>query len=334
MQHATDVLMMGLGFALLAWTTLEMAWSTVSAAGAGPVTQRVSRGLWRVFTWHAGPTHARRKAAGAGVLAGTGLFWVLMLFVGWGLIFAALPTHLYVPAETRLATLSERLYFAGFTVTTLGVGDVTPLSPLARLLTILCSASGLVLVTLTVTYLLPVVSAVTEARRLAASIHNLGTSGVAMVRDNSATAALERQLQSLESELSLYAERHLTYPVLHFFHSGARRTAVSVNIAALFDAVLLWRYALTDAERPAETVLAGLEQTLAALADTLHASFVRQSESPPPLPDAAALAAHHRGAAGPLEAAAQRLEPQRCALYATVRNSGFDWPAAAPPDQS
>lgn len=76
------------------------------------------------------------------------------------------------------------------------------------------------LITLAITYLLPVLSVVVEKRSLASQINALGTHASQIVTtawDGDGFAAFAPQLVALTSSLGRLAEQHLTYPVLDYF---------------------------------------------------------------------------------------------------------------------
>ena len=61
----------------------------------------------------------------------------------------------------------ETIYFVGYTLTTLGTGDFVPSGTWWDLLSVLATFSGLALVTLSITYAIPVIQAVAQKRTLA-----------------------------------------------------------------------------------------------------------------------------------------------------------------------
>lgn len=85
-------------------------------------------------------------------------------------------------AQTRApADLGTRLYYAGFTVFTLGIGDYVPGNDFWRVTTAIGTLHGLVLVTLGITYLLNVVGAVVARRQTATRIAALGYTAAEIV---------------------------------------------------------------------------------------------------------------------------------------------------------
>ncbi len=149
--------------------------------------------------------------------------WIALLWLGWWLLFTAHPASIVHSSTGAVASATERVYFIGFTLFTLGNGDFVPTGrTLAG-----GDGAGLIerplFVTLSITYLTPVLSATMDKRQLAAVIHDLGVTPTEIVAnswDGEGFDDLMSQLSlSIGPKLHLHAERHLAYPVLHYFHS-------------------------------------------------------------------------------------------------------------------
>lgn len=76
----------------------------------------------------------------------------------------------------------DRFYFAGYTMFTLGNGDFAPKQGVWRILTTVTAASGMLFITLSVTYVLSVLDAVTQKRSFASDVSGLGSNGTEIVR--------------------------------------------------------------------------------------------------------------------------------------------------------
>jgi hypothetical protein len=109
------------------------------------------------------------------VLIATVLTWVLGLWAGWSLVFGG-SGSIVEATSRRPAGASDVVYYAGFTIFTLGTGDFVAADPGWRITTAIASFSGLFLITLAITYLISIVSALVNRRALAVQILGLGTS--------------------------------------------------------------------------------------------------------------------------------------------------------------
>lgn len=259
----------------------------VAGAGGGPVTQLLSRRLWRMLL------RASRLAGGRFVLTvggplvllGTVLVWVAMLWAGWSAIFLAGEASVVESNSRTPATTVQTIYFAGFTVFTLGIGDYVPSGDGWELLTAVASFGGLFLVTLSITYLLSVVTAVVSGRRFAASLHLYGETGADVlllhVADGSLDESFSDRLGSLAEEVVASAQQQLAYPVLHFFRATDERSSTPRALAALDDVLLLASEGLTPELRPPDHVLTPLRRSLDFYVQTVEAGTVRSTEKPP-----------------------------------------------------
>ena len=311
------------GLAVVGAVLGDALWTTVSAQGGGPLSRRLSAGLWAALTWRAGPRARRRQIAGVAALLASTALWIGLLWTGWTLAFAAEPASVVSSSTRAPADVWERIYYVGFTLFTLGTGDFVPGGDLWRVLTALAALSGLFLVTLAITYLLPVLQATVAKRQLAASISALGqTGGEIATLAADAPTGMARQAERIATDLALHTERHLVYPVLHYFESGERSTALAPNLAALSDAVLLME-ALPGDRRPDAVALAELRSALGGYLDTVHGAYVGAADAPPATPRVP----DGLGADGPtVERLTGGRSRDRRRLLALVRQGGWDWP--------
>jgi hypothetical protein len=107
--------------------------------------------LWRAAARHIGRDHTReRLLAVYGPLSLLGLLviWVLLLLVGWGLVWWVLQDRL-----SGVHGYLDAVYFAGVGFFTVGFGDVVPLGDVARLLALVQAFMGLVTIALVIGYL-------------------------------------------------------------------------------------------------------------------------------------------------------------------------------------
>lgn len=280
------VLVLG-GVALLALLAHDVVSTTLAVgAAAGPLTSRIGRGWWRVARrLSSGPRSPLVTWAGPTVLILTVSVWMALLWGGWILIFSSSPDAVVSAESGEPADGWSRVYYAAFTVFTLGVGDYVPQGPAWQVATSVAVASGLALVTMGITYLMPVVNAVTSRRTQASSISGLGDDAVGIVvggwHDGSFDE-LVKALPQLASEVLNTAERHLSYPVVHFFHSAERHVDLRVKVAELDEAVSVLMHGVGDDVAPAPQDLRRLRHAVKELVDRAD---VPAAEEPPEPPD-------------------------------------------------
>ncbi len=326
------------GALLIVVAMVDALWTTLANAGAGPITSLVSAGTWN----GALAVHRRMRSNGHHGLVFAGIFvlllviglWIVALWAGWTMIFSAEYGAVVDRQTNEVASLVNRIYFSGFTLFTLGIGDYVPQGGLWPVLTALASLNGLFLITLSITYLIPVASAAAEQRTLAASIHDLGATPVELLLrawDGEGFRALENHLTQLLSAIEMHTERHVAYPVVHYLHSSKARAAIGPSIARLDEALLLLTDGIDPSVRLSETSVMSVSAAIEALLMTLDKDYVRPADEPPSPPDLDALRAAGIPTVGDadFERAVDRARGRRCLLRAFVEDDGWRWDVVA-----
>ena len=288
-----DLVLVLLGLLLVAGGLLDATVTTLAAGqGGGPLTRRLGQWVWRGLRSVARSERSPVLAyGGMSVLLVTVLTWVVLTWSGWLLVFAG-PDRAVVDATTGApADLAARVYYAGFVVITLGTGDVVPGSGTWQVLSAVAAFLGLFLVTLSITYLVSVVSAAVARRALARSISLSGETGADLVllhiEPDGVTSQLSSLTQSIESQILQVTQQHLAYPVLHHFHASARTASAPCSLAVLDDALLLLACGLAPEVRPDRDVLTRLRRALEHYAETVGGDA--EAHELPPLPSLAPL---------------------------------------------
>jgi voltage-gated potassium channel Kch len=173
---------------------------------------------------------------------------LLGLFAVWGisLVFAFALMTWSIHSEFKLpdgeaSGFAEDLYVSGTTLTTLGLGDVTPRSPAARLATVVEAGLGLGLVALVISYL-PALYQAFSRREADISLLDARAgsppSATELLR-RSATGGhaggLETLLANWERWCAEIMESHISYPVLCYFRSQHTNQNWVTAITAVLD---------------------------------------------------------------------------------------------------
>ena len=151
------------------------------------------------------------------------IIWAGGLIFGFGLLQYAAGSALHIHEETT--GLATDLYFSGTNFFTLGLGDVYPLTTLARTLTILEAGMGLGFLALVIGYL-PALNQSFSRREVSISMldERAGSPATAseMIRRNVVEGNID-ELQRLFAEWERWSaellESHLSYPFLAYFRS-------------------------------------------------------------------------------------------------------------------
>ncbi|MDQ3973415.1 MAG: potassium channel family protein [Actinomycetota bacterium] len=323
------MLLVVLGFAILATVMVDALLTTVAVSTvAGPLTGNLTHGLWTLALRRR--SHRFLRMAGPVIALTAVAVWFAALWLGWSLVFLADTDAVVSATSGRPAGGWDRVYFAGSTLFTLGGGEFIPQGVVWQMLAIVALVNGLTMVTLWITYLIPVTGATTGKRRLAASIASLGERPDAILMsswDGRGFAPLEPYLVSLTPMVAELAEQHLAYPVLHYFHSAHRYTAAAPMMASLDEALTMLEFGVAPRHRPAQFAFHPLRDAVSHFLDTLFSAFIIPETDPPAAPSLQRL----RDTGIPtvddeeFETAVSKLGQRRRLLHALVDNDGWSW---------
>jgi hypothetical protein len=231
-----------IGLALLLLILCDLGVTILRLDGPGPLTGRLAAWSWRALLrlrsrgWI---THRTLSLACPLLLLALLSIWCCLTWLSWTLIFSASPHALQVVRTGRPARMPARSFFVGQTLSTLGNAEVEARGPLWRLASSLCGLNGFFLLTLTVTYLLPLFDAAACKRATAIAISGLGRTPEEILRDKWAEPAFHQRLSSINDRLVQQSVNHRAYPVLHFFHSSRTKQSLALQIAILDEALTL-----------------------------------------------------------------------------------------------
>lgn len=172
---------------------------------------------------------------------------LLLLFVFWGvmLVFGFALIH-YGDGESLGGTLfpsrfGNALYLSGTTLVTLGLGDITPASPLARVMTVIEGGMGFGFLALVIGYL-PVLYQSFSRREVTISLLDAraGSPPTAfeLLRRHSGPEGLDILMEVLdhwEQWSAELMESHLSYPVLAYFRSQHDNQSWIASLTAILD---------------------------------------------------------------------------------------------------
>lgn len=163
--------------------------------------------------------------------------WAAGLIVAYGLIQWAIHQ-----GRPHAPTLLSSLYFSGATFFTVGYGDVLPLSPPAKVVSVLEAGTGLAFIAVTIGYL-PVLYQL-FSRREAHVIQLDGRAGspptatalLCRHGEHEAMDELSRLFREWEQWCAELVESHLSYPMLSYYRSQHDNQSWLAALTALMDA--------------------------------------------------------------------------------------------------
>lgn len=284
-----STLYLALGVITLGIVVVDLLWTALWPDGAaGPFSSRYTSLMWRVLRRTGGPRSRRLSLAGPIILSATLLAWVALLWGGWTLIFAGDPDSLIDTRDGGPVSWVERLYFVAYSMFTMGNGDFSPRDGWPQIATSLTTASGMLFVTMGVSYVLSILTAVNQKRAFAGAVWGLGGRAEDIVVtgwNGEDTQQLDLPLNDLGSRLSLLADQHKAYPILHYYHSETAKNASAMAAAILDEALTLLTEAIPTEHQGNAAVVASTRSSLSSYLDTLHSAFIKPADRTPPRPD-------------------------------------------------
>lgn len=315
------------GWIVVAVTMFEII-ATTMREGGGPISRRVLRLTWRATARLRRALHPQARAlAGPFILAGTVAWWMAFLWVGFYLLNAG-PHDAIVDASTRQpAGQLERIYFTGFNLATLGVGDYIPMTTTGRIIAVLTALGGFFAISFSVTYMLSVITALGRRKAFASRVRVLASDpqGLA-IRALQHPEAASDALSELASALTQLDQDQLTYPMVQYFHSTDARHSPAGALALLDEGLTLLRYGVQELDDPLAFASGSCRRAMTRYLETLEGAFLSPTDTPPDEPDRARLsAAASLGSEAEWQRAVADLRRRRSLLRAAVEDDCWQW---------
>lgn len=329
-----NLFFLALGSLLLISAIIDILWTALwSNAGAGPLTTRLITGTWRGLRTLGGRQSRLLNLAGPLILTLTLTLWVALIWGGWTFVFAGGENALTDTRDVGPISWAERTYFVAYSMFTMGNGDFTPTDGIWQIATSLTTASGMLFVSLGVSYVLSVLGAVVDKRSFASTVTGIETRSEAFVRDGwngEDLHELDLPLDTLASDLGRLAKQHKAYPILHYYHSDEADDASVVAVAILDDALTTLRFGVPENHRPNTPLLNTARSSTQDYLQTLNSIGIQPADETPPSPELDRL----REAGVPtvsdeeFDRALDDLSERRRKLLGAVTADAWHWPPA------
>ena len=324
------------GILLTLLSLMEALWTTLWIDGnSPPVTSRITTLIWKFFK-----SIFKRKndkwlsLAGPAILLITVLFWIVSLWIGWSLIFYGYPESIVVKSTGLQPDYSDALWYIAYTMFTVGNGDFNPQGDFWQILSSLVAFSGMALVTLSITYVLQVISAVTNKRAFSSQITSIGKTPEEFVSKQwtgKDFGAIELQLNTLSQQLAVLNEQHLAFPILHYYHAANEQKSQDMAIAILDDALTLIDLGVQEQHKPAETILISARASVKSFLETVKMAFIKPADETPEKPDLSPLKEKRIPLVSDEEfyRKLEQEEPRRKLILGLINNGAWHWPSAS-----
>lgn len=318
------------GLGVVLFTLTDVFVTTVSMRGAGPLSSRLMNHIWRPAATSTRLSHRGLEIYGSLMLPLAVVIWGVLLYAGWALVFLAGPDAVVEASSGAPAGWWDRIYFTGYTISTLGNGELRPDGGVWQGLTVAASVTGLALITLAITYVTPVMSAVVTKRRVARMIVALGPTPTDVLDkgwDGQSFQRIASHMTNLAPALADLAQQHMAYPVLHYFHPAERATALAPAVAVLDDALTLLRFGVAPAHRLDPVTLHTTMAAIDVLLSALQAAHIDPADRAPDVPPLSVLERLDVPTVTDDEyrADVDGLTDRRALLLGFVENDGWSW---------
>lgn len=326
------------GLLLVIIIFVDALWTTFWIDGSsGPIAGFLQNRIWQLIQTVV-PRKYHRIASLSGPIIQTIILatWVVVLWIGWTMVFTSYDDSLTYSRGPQPVDLTGRIYYVAFTMSTMGNGDYYPTRGMWELLTALTTFSGMLMITLVVSFVLSVVGGVNQKRSVASQIMGLGQRSEKLVIsawDNKTKEfrGLELQLISLTSQIGQLTEQQLSYPILHRYHGAVPKKDTAPAIAVLDDALTLLSYGVKEDYRPPHLLLKSARQSVESYLETLASSAIYPAKQVPPIPNLTELLEAGIPVVSDAEfsEAVQNLEHRRKLLLGLVKQNNFYWPESS-----
>jgi ion channel len=209
--------------------------------------------------------------------------WAFGLIFGFALLQYGAGEHLQLSNEPL--TFGALLYHSGETFFTLGYGDITPVSSLARALAVLEAGMGFAFLGVVIGYLPTIYSAFSrreiEISLLDARAGSPPTVAELLIRFGNCPqqAVLDRILKDWEHWAAEVLESHLSYPVLSFFRSQHNNQSWLGALTTILDASALLMTGVNEInDEQARLTFAMARHAVVDLAQVMRAQYVSNAE--------------------------------------------------------
>lgn len=322
-----------IGVLIVFFCLYDFALTTFLASGQGPITAQINHGVFKMYFMLAKRRgrHPIMEYVGIAIIFSILITWVLLLWSGLLLIFSAFPESV-LNSQTKASTdIYEKLYYVGFTLSTLGVGDFVAGNDLWRALTALSAFLGLITITISITYLVPVLSNAVQKRSLGIQISALGESPEQIVINSfngKDFSSISSQLSTLASMINTYTKNQQTYPVLHHMHATNPSENIVLQLTALDEALSIYMLHVPESLRPQHLEFQVCRRAITTYLETV--SYMGHSDEAPPVPDLAIIE-NETGLSlwytseKEVKELYGALSKRRGLLYSNLQNDGWKW---------
>lgn len=329
----SELLLIVVGAGLLLLAISDFAITAFVPTGEGRLTALVGRSTYRLILWLSGKNGRNPwlNNIGLATIFITLTLWIVLLWTGFSMIYLSDERSVLVGTDKSPTDTFEKIYHVGYTLSTLGIGDYVPGNNFWRVFTSFVSFVGLVTITMSITYLVPVISNAIQKRSLSLQISSFGETPEEIVinsyngKDFSEAGTA---LSSLSGEIFLHTQNQVAYPILHHMHSSNPSENIVLKITALDEALTILMFHVPAEMQPNHLQIQSVRRAITAYLKTIR--YMKPTEEQPPLPRFHIIEEYtgvrlERTSSPYLDEVYQGLDKRRRQFYADVKNDGWTW---------
>jgi hypothetical protein len=318
-----------LGITIVIIIAFDFFYTTVSINGAGLLARYVSSGIAAIFLWINRKTQNRWLFQFSGMIHILALvtLWLAFLWMGFFLLLMGDPNSVIHPASGAVSDTTDKIYFSGYTLSTLGNGEYVPGDGIWQIVVAGFSFAGFIFITTAMSYLISLTSAVIHKKNLSLFISNLGETPEKIVNNTfngDDFKQLEKIVPELQQMINKHNQNHFAHPGVHYFYSRSRSESLAINISNLDEALTIihhhvdksgrWNQQLRPLRDAISKFLDTIQHHFAAthkldLKDSLPLNYLQSSEIP--LVESAEIS--------------QAVQERRALLAGLLRSTGWSW---------
>ncbi|AKD05030.1 potassium channel family protein [Pontibacter korlensis] len=279
-----NILFLCLGTFIFLVTALDIIKTTLSTMGGGKLTNFITKRVWLIYFSASGKDGKSKLLSYAGptILVSILLTWIIGLWSGLFLVLLSDADSIVNSQTKASASALEKLYYAGFTLSTLGIGDYIASNNTWRIVTGVAAFSGLAFITASITYFVPVLSAVGLQSKLSLYINSMGKSPQQILTNSwngKSFSSFFDNTSDLCQMLMQHTMNHHSYPVIHYFHNSKPQHSIAPALVKLDETSKLLQHGIAGEEAINRLKLNMLQTTIDAFLDMVQGSFLRDTST-------------------------------------------------------
>lgn len=234
-----ELFFLAIGIIVLLGTIYDFFFTTLSISGAGFISRGLSAFSYKILHFFSRYT-GRRIFSYSGIIVNLSIFfaWLILVWLGLFFIYSSDPEAI-VNSQGRVANHIERLYFTGYVLFTLGMGNFYPTTTTFETISSIFSFFGFIFFTSSITYFLSVSGAVINKRTLARNIQSLGKTpeSIAATLIEIDPSYAQQLIKDFQMTTDTHVVNHQAYPVIHYYSHPEPAVCLGINVVRLDEAI-------------------------------------------------------------------------------------------------